>query len=109
MRARPPYLLLIGLALAGCASGRAPGYAQEDAASALRIRDGMARLGASEARGDCFARRLAGTLDPEEENEAAAIVEGSLSKEDMREGVLSASGNVRQAFIGANFGCSLAG
>ena len=101
--------LLAALALAACASGGGSEFSSADAASAARIRDGMERLGASEERRDCFARRLATTLDGEEEDEAAEIVERAENKDQMRESVLSASGPVRQAFIGANFGCSLSG
>lgn len=106
MTARLPLPLVAALFAAGCA-GAPEDLTVADNASAMRIRDGMQRLGASEGRGDCFARRIAGSLDSEEEEEAVNLVERSSSKDDMRESVLSASGPVRQAFIGANFGCSL--
>lgn len=108
MRARL-YLFLATLAAAGCASSGGDALSFADGASAMRIRDGMQRLGASEERGDCFARRIAGSLDDAEEEEAAALVERSASKDDMRESVLSASGPVQRAFISANMGCSLFG
>ncbi|MEQ8936620.1 MAG: hypothetical protein RIE56_12600 [Amphiplicatus sp.] len=109
MRARYVLLLAAALLAAGCASSSSDSLSEAEGVSALRIRDGMQRLGASEERGDCFARRIARTLDREDEEEAAALVERSASKDDMRESVLSASAPVQRAFIGANMGCSLFG
>lgn len=105
MTARVALALLAAAVAAGCASGPR-GYA-DDSVSAARISGGMQRLGASPARGDCFARRIAGSLDGEQEEEAAALVERAGSRDDMREEVLSASGPVKRAFISANLGCSL--
>ncbi|MBB5517381.1 hypothetical protein [Amphiplicatus metriothermophilus] len=104
---------LAALFLAACASGGAPDAPGPDLNAAsggadARIRDGMARLGASPARGECFAARIAGALDGEDEEEAARIVEDAADRRAMRAGVLAAPGPVRRAFIGANFGCSLA-
>lgn len=73
-----------------------------------RISQGMQRLGASETRGACFAERLASSLDDDEENEAAQLVEKASNKEEMRENVLGASGDVRKAFIGASMRCGRA-
>lgn len=99
-------VLLSALLLAACASaGSAP--ASQDAA-ADRISNGMQRLGASQMRGDCFAEQVAASLDREAAEEAAAIVERSQSKDEMRDGVLDARRTVRQAFIRANFGCGRA-
>lgn len=92
--------------LAACAGG-ARDLADSERASADRIRGGMERLGASEARRDCFAGKLARSLDEEREAEAAALVEQSASRDEMRDGVLSASAPVQQAFIAASLGCSL--
>lgn len=39
---------------------------------------------------------------------AASLIERAYSKDDMRESVLSSSIPIRQAFIKAHFGCSLA-
>ena len=107
MRARHFLTLAAALVAAGCANSSSDSVSVADAASALRISDGMQRLGASEKRGECFARRIAHSLDADEEEEAAALVERAESKDDMRESVLSASGPVQRAFIGANMGCSL--
>ncbi|GAB4524395.1 MAG: hypothetical protein Kow00133_12620 [Amphiplicatus sp.] len=101
------------LFLAGCAAAGGPAPETVDPAMPVsgadaRIRDGMTRLGASPARGECFAARIAGALDGEEEEEAARIVEDAADRRAMREGVLAAPAPVRRAFIGANFGCSLA-
>lgn len=94
--------------LGGCASGgRSEAGRIDSSAGEYRIKDGLTRLGASEGRGDCFARRIAGSLDERDEEEAAKIVEAAASKAEMRAGVLGASERVRRAFIGANFGCSL--
>lgn len=88
--------------LSACASSGNSGAG----AGAERINQGMQRLGASETRGACYAERLASTLDDAEEDEAARLVEKASNKEEMREGVLSASGSVRKAFIGASMRCS---
>ena len=93
---------------AACSTS-APHHSANDADVAARISTGMQRLGASSARGDCYANRIARTLSDADRNEAARIVERSKSKREMRKGVLSASAPVRRAFIGAKFGCSLAG
>lgn len=107
MMARVALSLLAACFAAGCASGSRHIAADGESASASRISDGMQRLGASEARGDCFARRISRSLDGEGEEEAAMLVERAGSRDDMRESVLSASGPVKRAFIGANLGCSL--
>lgn len=100
------------LLLASCAAvapaPEASGPAAPGVGADARIRDGMTRLGASPARGECFAARIAGALDGEDEEEAARIVEEAADRRAMREGVLAAPTAVRRAFIGANFGCSLA-
>lgn len=101
-------LLVAAPALAGCAVGARSEMTSVDAsAGESRIKHGLTRLGASEGRGDCFARRIARSLDERDEEEAAMIVETAASRAEMRESVLGASERVRRAFIGANFGCSL--
>lgn len=107
MTARFAFALLAALVATGCASGQHHAAGGGESASSSRISDGMQRLGASEARGDCFARRISRSLNGEDEEEAATLVERAGSRDDMREGVLSASGPVKRAFIGANLGCSL--
>lgn len=92
--------LLAFALLASCASG-----GDRSAGGSARISEGMQRLGASETRGACFAERLASSLDDEEENEAARLVEKASNKDEMRAGVLGASGGVRKAFIGASMRC----
>lgn len=74
---------------------------------ATRINDGMQRLGASPARGECYANRISTSLIQSEAVEAASLIERALSKDEMRENVISASTSVKQAFIKAHFGCSL--
>jgi hypothetical protein len=91
--------------LASCASG---GGAGSSGAGSARISEGMQRLGASETRGACYAERLSSTLDDEDEDEAARVVEKAQNKDEMREGVLGASGPVRKAFIGASMRCARA-
>lgn len=94
------------LALLGaCASMRRG----EESPEAARIRAGMARLGASEERGACFADRLEASLSRKKSEEAAALIEAARSREDMRERVLDSSEAVQRAFIRANMGCSLFG
>jgi hypothetical protein len=68
----------------------------------------MQRLGATETRGSCYGERLASSLDGRDEDEAARLVEKATSKDEMREGVLTANGRVRKAFIGASMRCSRA-
>jgi hypothetical protein len=95
--------LLSLLALAACASGGATRdnyYERFDA--------GFRRLGASEARGRCYSERLA-RADAETAADAARIIEESADKADMKSRVLNADEPTRQAFIRANFGCSLTG
>lgn len=72
-----------------------------------RISAGMQRLGASPARGDCFAERVVKDLDAGEKEEAAQIVENATSSDEMRSGVLAASEAVRGGFVGANLRCAL--
>ena len=91
------------LALGGCATGGS------DPEASGRIRDGMTRLGAAEARGECLARGVTKRLKSEDEREAARIVEQSRSRDEMKEGVLSAKDDIKRAFIGANMSCSLFG
>lgn len=91
---------LAALALTGCASAAAG-----DAAAAARISAGMQKLGATSQRGDCFGARIAGALDAAAGEEAAAVVEGARTKDEMRDGVLAASREVRRAYMGASFGC----
>lgn len=67
----------------------------------------MSRLGASSDRSNCYAEKIASTLTGLEANEAVRIIEASTSKDEMRNGVLSASAPVKQSFIRAHFGCSL--
>lgn len=99
---RPVVLVAFGF-LAACASdGGSTTHGSQ------RISQGMQRLGASETRGACFAERLASSLDEAEEDEAAQLVEKASNKEEMRENVLSASGGVRKAFIGASMRCGRA-
>ena len=74
---------------------------------ATRINEGMQRLGASSARGECFANRISGSLDYEAAAEAASLIEKSDSKEVMRDNVIAARAPVGQAFVRAHFGCSL--
>jgi hypothetical protein len=76
---------------------------------ATRIKDGMQRLGASPARGECYANHVTRSLIESEAGEAANLIERALSKDEMRENVIAASTSVRQAFIKAHFGCSLSG
>ncbi|MBI1365283.1 MAG: hypothetical protein GC153_04935 [Alphaproteobacteria bacterium] len=72
---------------------------------ASRIAAGLRRLGATETRSDCYAARIADDLDFAGEEEAARIVENARDREDMKNGVLSASAPVRRAFIAANLRC----
>ena len=76
---------------------------------ATRISDGMQRLGASQARGECYANHVTRTLIESEAVEAADLIERALSKDEMRENVIAANTSVKQAFIKAHFGCSLSG
>lgn len=91
------------LALGACASGSG------DPEASGRIKDGFARLGAADARGDCLARGVTRRLNSADDEEAARIVESSRSKEEMKEGVLGAKARIQRAFIGANMSCSLFG
>lgn len=94
----------LAAAMAACSTtGDYPNEATDDAE---RISGGMQRLGASTARSDCFAERIAMSLGDGHLGEAASIVEQSQSKADMRSGVLDASKPVRKAFIGANMRCA---
>jgi hypothetical protein len=72
-----------------------------------RINDGMQRLGASPARGECYANRISRSLDNGEAAEAASLIEKSDSKDGMRDNVIAARAPITQAFIKAHFGCSL--
>ncbi len=91
------------LALGACATGAS------DPEASNRIKQGITRLGGAEARGECLARGVTRRLNSHDEREAARIVERSLSKDDMRDGVLGANEDIRRAFIGANMSCSLFG
>ncbi|MFN0022840.1 MAG: hypothetical protein ACKVS5_02975 [Parvularculaceae bacterium] len=75
--------------------------------SAARIIEGMARLGASPGRSACYASSISAALSAPDAGEAIDIIEGSASKDDMRNGVLDASPAVRQSFIRAHLSCSL--
>ncbi|MDZ7628338.1 MAG: hypothetical protein U5J99_07990 [Parvularculaceae bacterium] len=77
-----------------------------DDLNAARISDGLARLGASADRSNCFGDKIAEALSGAEAIEAIEIVEASTSKDDMRNRVLGASAPVKQSFIRAHFGCS---
>ena len=103
MMMKAAFLLLI-VALAGCAGDNA---ARRDDYYA-RIDAGFRRLGASEARGRCYSERLA-RADAETAAAAARIIEESVDKADMKSRVMNADEPTRQAFIRANFGCSLSG
>ncbi len=94
-------------ALPACstAAAVAAGSARADE-SAARISAGMTRLGASQERSDCFAHKIASTLNAPDADEAIGIIDTSTSKEDMRDGVLGASASVKRSFIRAHFGCS---
>lgn len=74
---------------------------------ATRINEGMQRLGASSARGECYANRISRSLDGGGAAEAANLIEKSDSKDAMRGNVIAARAPVTQAFIKAHFGCSL--
>lgn len=65
----------------------------------------MQRLGASEKRGSCFAKRLAERLDEKGQAEAERVIESASNKKEMREGVLNSSDLVRAAFIRASIWC----
>lgn len=104
-RRTKPRLLISGFMflaiLSACASSD---FAASDMA---RLSDGMKRLGASDARAACFAKAVGGRLDDEGRARAADIVDGASDREQMRNGVLDADGDVRRAFIAANMRCSL--
>lgn len=74
---------------------------------ATRINDGMQRLGASSARGECYGNRISGSLDYGGAAEAASLIEKSDSKDVMRDNVIAARAPITQAFVKAHFGCSL--
>lgn len=97
-------MLVSVIALAGCAGGSA---ARRDDFFA-RFDAGFRRLGASEARGRCYSERLA-RADAETAAAAVRIVEAAADRADMKARVLNADDPTRQAFIRANFGCSLSG
>lgn len=98
----------IASALPACSTKPASGAASVRAdESAGRISAGMTRLGASAERSACFARKIASELNARDADEAIELIDRSKSKEEMRNGVLSASTPVKQSFIRASFGCSL--
>lgn len=115
MRARPIIPLMIAGVLAAILSADCSTFSfvpSSDAATAeaaTRITGGMQRLGASPAKGECYANRIAGLLSEDDRTEAARIIENSNSKDDMREGVLTSRDPIKRAFITAHFGCSLSG
>jgi len=98
--------VLCALSASACASG--PDHPPTASSSADAISAGLQRLGASANRGDCYGKRVVKDLDAAAAAEAAAIVQRANSKDDMRNGVLSASKPVRKAFVGAKMRCSLA-
>lgn len=115
MRARSITPLMIASVIAAILSADCstlPFVGSNDAATAeaaTRITGGMQRLGASPAKGECYANRIAGSLSEDDRVEATRIIEVSNSKDEMREGVLSSRDPIKKAFITAHFGCSLSG
>lgn len=100
-------ILSSGVIVSACATSAAiDADAVPRSESAARISAGMSRLGASPDRSNCYADKIASALTGPDSNEAVRIIETSISKEEMRSGVLSASAPVKQSFIRAHFGCS---
>lgn len=100
---------LATLALVLAAAACAHGTESFNVKAAARLRDGMGRLGASDAKGKCMADNIDRHLRDADDDEAVRIVENAKSKDDMTDRVLNANDRVRQAFITAGLGCSLAG
>jgi len=96
-------VLVAAIAAAGCASSGPSNGAPDP--SADRIRNGMMRLGASEARSGCYGSDIARSLKGADRAEAARLIEDAQSKDQMRDGVLSSSRRVKQAFIRAYLRC----
>ncbi|MFQ5564432.1 MAG: hypothetical protein ACE5FO_12795 [Parvularculaceae bacterium] len=84
---------------------RVAAAAIEDDIPPSRFQDGLMRLGASETRSACFAHVLAERLQRAGRAEAAGVLENANSRQDMRAGVMSATLEVRRAFIAANMRC----
>ena len=99
--------LAAAAALPGCALFGGKDVSKSELPTQERIRLGFMDLGASEGKSACFAESLARRLDDERLERAAEIVESSEGSGDMRSSVLGAGTDLKAAFTGANFSCTL--
>ena len=73
--------------------------------TATRIVNGFARLGMEERQGACYGRVVTRELDPDQAEEAAAIVESAGNSADVRKGVKDSGLDMVQAFLAAQTAC----
>lgn len=97
----------LALVLACSAAACATGSGGANPAASSRIAQGLERLGASPSKRECMAAGVDRHLGDADDEEAARVVEGARTRDEMKEGVLGASERVKRAFIAAGLGCSL--
>ncbi|MGE3784341.1 MAG: hypothetical protein AB7H71_16590 [Alphaproteobacteria bacterium] len=82
-----------------------PGAAHAQTAGETRVWNGFMKLGMNRDKAWCYSQIIGQMLGPQETDQAAAIVEGAQNGDAVQQGVMSAGGNMMNAFSAAHNTC----